>query len=177
MRIAIIFCCTLVANLLNAEQRSYSFRWEGSAGYWLEGGMHFDTSDAFAGVIREWDVTCFEIKGYRGEQPLGRWALDDLTSDTAWRLHFDVDSGDFLVVGGGHEMPQAWNMRGDGSGCGPGGFGFNLGNIAQDVCVDDQVVVESQAASEKPFPATRDDAYDFPPDACYGPDLLSALQP
>ncbi len=177
MRNIFLFCALIWASVAQAEPRSYRFLWEGASGYWLEGAIHFDANDAFEGLIREWDVTCFEIQGYRGDQSLGRWALGDLLDTTAWRLHFDLTYEEFLVVGGGYSMPQAWNMHGGGSGCGTDGFGFNLGNIAQDVCVDDQVVVESQADPAQPFPTSRDDSYQFPPDACYGPDLLSALRP
>lgn len=170
LAIALVSACTA-----SAEPRNYSFTWSGENGYWLHGAIGFDSADAVSGIIREWDVTCFEIKGFRTDDFLGRWALGELTAKTAWRVHFDLNSEAFLVVGDGYDMPQAWNMRGDGNGCGAGGFGFNLGNLAQDICVDDAVVIESQTGSFQPFPATRDDEYWFPPDACYGPSFLSLL--
>jgi hypothetical protein len=64
-------------------------------------------------------------------------------------------------------------MNGAGDDCGIGGFGFNLGNLGQDFCLDNRTVVASRIAPEIPFPATRDDGYVFPRGACTGPDLLS----
>ena len=88
------------------------------------------------------------------------------------RLNFVAPESRFMVEGESEWMPQAWNMRGDGSGCGLGGFGFNLGNIAQDICVDDEVVVDSQIDPFKPFPAIRAQSFPFVSGACHGPLLL-----
>lgn len=70
-------------------------------------------------------------------------------------------------------MPQAWNMNGRGDNCGAGGFGFNLGSFAQDLCKDNTLIVDSQVSPFQTLPAERDDSYAFPPDACLEPALLS----
>ncbi len=154
-----------------AEEVTYRFEWEGANGYRLEGALAFDRKQA-GPLVRETDVTCFEIAGYLDDAPLGRWDLSMLLPDTAWRLNFVAPESRFMVEGEGAWMPQAWNMRGDGSGCGQGGFGFNLGNIAQDICINDQVIEDSQVSPFKSFPATRFDDHSFSPRACHGPMLL-----
>jgi hypothetical protein len=69
-------------------------------------------------------------------------------------------------------MPQAWNMDGFGRNCGPGGFGFNIGGAAQDICVDGRLIVASQVPPPTPLAATPAPGLSFPPDACSGELLL-----
>lgn len=172
------FCGFVVclASMAQAQEATYRFSWQGGNGYTFEGALSFDAQRA-GPIVRETDVTCFEVFGYRNEASIGEWNLSMLDGETTWRLHFLASESRFFVEGEDIWMPQAWNMRGDGRGCGPDGFGFNLGNIAQDICIDDQVVIASQVSPFQAFPAERDDAYRFGPNACHGPLLLGALEP
>lgn len=155
-----------------AEPVTYSFVWKGAGGYEMRGALRFEANRA-DWLVRETDLSCFVIEGSLEGAPVGRWALTQLEVDTTWRLHFDAEAGAFLVEGDGVWMPQAWNMDGAGMNCGADGFGFNIGNAAQDLCVDNTLIVESQVDPFRPFPALPVDSYDFPDDACYAPPLLS----
>ena len=161
---------------LLAEAGIYRFDWQGGAGYRLEGAIAFDPDRAL-GIVTAADVTCFEIFGFHEEKPLGYWHLGLLTEETAWRLHFLPADQRFLDEGDGIWMPQAWNMEGDGYGCGPGGLGFNLGNVAQDICVDAQLIEQSQVSPFQTFPAEPAPDHRFSSGACMGPLLLGALRP
>ena len=175
MRWAIIVsvCPALLwPGLLSASEAIYRFAWEGEGGYSMQGAMAFKEGPV---IVRRWDVTCFFIEGFHEGERIGGWNLSMLRPSTFWRLHFDALNGAFLVEGQGVAMPQAWNMAGDGSGCGQGGFGFNLGNIAQDICLNNEVVLASQKDPFAPFPAVRDQNYIFPGGACGAPLLLGAL--
>ena len=155
--------------------QSWAFAWQGAGGYEMRGALRFDAAQA-GRIVRETDLSCFVIEGTRDGDPVGRWALTMLGVDTTWRLHFDAQAGVFLVEGDGAWMPQAWNMDGTGDDCGPGGFGFNIGNYAQDLCIDDTLIVASQVDPFTPFPAARNDGYTFPRDACILPPLLGWVQ-
>lgn len=170
--LAMLFGC--LAQPALPENVIYRFNWDGANGYRLEGALSFDRTQS-GPLVREGDVTCFEISGFKDETPLGRWNLSMLLPDTPWRLNFFAPESRFLVEGDGAWMPQAWNMRGDGAGCGKDGFGFNLGNIAQDICLNDQVVIASQIDPFQPFPAERVQSHTFGAGACHGPMLLGAL--
>ena len=164
----------LFAGAASAEPATWRFSWEGEGGYALRGALRYDTAET-GRIVRETDLSCFVIEGMRDEVPVGRWALTELTNETTWRLHFDAEAGAFLVEGDGAWMPQAWNMDGTGDDCGPDGFGFNIGNAAQDLCLDNRLVVASQVDPFRPFPAVRDDKAELPGDACYAPPLLGGL--
>jgi hypothetical protein len=99
-----------------------------------------------------------------------------LRPETTWVLTFDAATGSFAPWGPGAEMPQAWNMDGGGYDCGAGGFGFNIGNAAQDLCIDGQLIFDSQVTPERPFPAQPAPGFAFPADACRGgPAFISRL--
>ncbi|MBV7394898.1 hypothetical protein [Mameliella sediminis] len=171
-------CVWLMATAGNAaaEPVTYAFEWQGSGGYVVKGALQYD-SDAVTGpFVREHDLACFVIEGRKEGDPVGRWALTMVNEQTSWRLHFDPATGSFVVDGQGVWMPQAWNMNGEGDDCGPGGFGFNIGNAAQDICVDDTLIFDSQVAPDVPFPAVRVEQFAFPGDACNAPAMLSLLQ-
>jgi hypothetical protein len=155
-----------------ADSVSYRFAWEGGGGYRMEGAIAFDAGLLGAAEVRETDLQCFFIEGTRDGVPIGRWALGHLMPDTTWILTFLPAEGAFAVYGPGHLMPQAWNMDGAGRNCGAGGFGFNIGNAAQDLCRDNRLLFESQVPPSRPFPAERAEVA-FPADACIGPPLLS----
>ncbi len=175
-----LFVSTLLGFLLPApaawsETATYRFVWQGDNGYAMTGALAFDASRVPGRFVREADAMCFVIEGTLEGEPIGRWALGMLNEQTSWRLFFDPVLSAFLVEGQGIRMPQAWNMNGAGDDCGIGGFGFNLGNLGQDFCRDNRVIVESRVDPYAPFPAVRDDGFRFPTDACKGPDLLSYL--
>ena len=170
MRFVIFMLATFAAPVF-AQDAIYRFEWVGGGGYRMVGAMSFNPAAA-SGLVTQDDVSCFEIQGFLEEEPVGRWDLSKRGLGTAWRLHFRPEAERFLVVGDGFPMPQAWNMRGDGLGCGEGGFGFNLGNVAQDLCIDETLIKESQADPYQPFPAVRVDAHSFGSGACRAPVLL-----
>ncbi|WP_261395340.1 hypothetical protein [Salipiger bermudensis] len=167
----------LSAGATSAEEARYRFEWQGGGGYVMRGGMSFDADLLSGGIVMASDLTCFFIEGSRDGDPVGRWALSMLNEETSWVLTFLPQSSEFAVFGEGAMMPQAWNMDGFGTDCGAGGFGFNIGNAAQDLCIDGTLILASQVPPERPFPALRDDALSFPADACTGPLMMSALSP
>ena len=163
------------AGAAGAEEARYRFEWQGEGGYVMRGAMSFDAALLGSSIVTASALSCFFMGGSRGGEPVGRWALAMLNEETSWVLTFLPQSSEFAVFGEGAEMPQAWNMDGFGTDCGAGGFGFNIGNAAQDLCIDGRLILESQVPPERPFPALRDDSLSFPPDACMGPLMMSAL--
>ncbi len=166
----------LSAGAVDAETMTYAFEWHGGEGYTLKGAMEYQSEAVTGRFVTAQDLTCFVIEGRMEDTPLGRWALTMRNEETTWRLHFDPLTDSFLVDGQGIWMPQAWNMNGEGNNCGPDGFGFNIGNAAQDICLDNTLILESQAQPDRPFPAVRVSRYEFPRDACNAPALLGHLQ-
>ncbi|MBU2960938.1 hypothetical protein KO516_08945 [Citreicella sp. C3M06] len=166
----------LAATGAAAEDIAYSFHWDGANGYELHGGMAFDEAFLSQPEVNARDLSCFFIEGRKDGAPIGRWALGMLSETTTWTLTYLPAREAFAVYSAQHPMPQAWNMDGDGVDCGKGGFGFNIGNAAQDLCLDGQLLLASQVPPDRPFPATLAPDMQFPPDACLGPNLLSALE-
>ncbi|WP_417723506.1 hypothetical protein [Salipiger sp.] len=163
---------------LAAQDAAYVFEWQGSGGYSMKGALSFDAELAAEGIVTARDVQCFVVEGFRDGAPIGRWALGMLNEETTWILTFRPDVPDFPVYGPGQPMPQAWNMDGFGTDCGDGGFGFNIGNAAQDLCLDGKLLNDSRVFPSRPMPATpAPDSYRFPGDACTGPVLMGALEP
>ncbi|WP_253913271.1 hypothetical protein [Pseudoruegeria sp. HB172150] len=159
-----------------AQSVAYRFEWVGEGGFVMRGGLSFPADLMGSQVVLEEDVDCFVIEGERDGQPLGRWALGMLEDDTTWMLTFDPVVEEFIVYGPEAPMPQAWNMDGLGYDCGAEGFGFNIGNAAQDLCVNGELMVASQVDPRRPFPVERDDNFAFPSDACHGTMLMSSLE-
>ncbi len=159
------------------ESAAYRFEWQGGGDWTMRGALSFDAALLDGAWVLEDEVQCFFIEGYQDDVPMGRWALGLLTEETTWTLTFDPAAGHFVIYSIDAFMPQAWNMDGAGTDCGDPGFGFNIGNAAQDLCVDGELVVASQVAPDLPFPALRDDSVEFPADACRGHALLSRLDP
>lgn len=174
--VLVLLCAELCSGPAMAEEVTWRFTWEGEGGYVVRGGMSYDAQTVTGPLVTAGDVTCFFIEGSRDGAVVGTWGLTQLNEETWWKLHFDPASAQFLVEGMGVDMPQAWNMDGFGTSCGPGGFGFNIGNAAQDLCVDGALIVESQVDPYRAFPAERADGMRFPGYACYGPALMSALE-
>jgi hypothetical protein len=172
-----ISCLLMLASPLAAETQTYRFVWQGAGDYEMHGALSFDTREVIGAMVTENEVQCFEINGFHQGDPVGRWALGQWTETTTWRLHFVPDLSAFVPFGFFIEQPQAWNMNGYGDNCGDAGFGFNIGSQAQDICIDNRLIWESQITPERPFPAQRDDGYEFGPEACRPMMLLGALQP
>ncbi len=166
---------TIFASSLSAGEVFFEFQWIGGQGYSMQGALAYDDALASSSIVTGDDLHCFQVTGFKDGAEIGSWGLGQKSETTAWRLHLLPREGMFLHESAIVRMPQAWNMAGDGSGCGKGGFGFNIGNFAQDICVDDTLIVESQVSSYKPFPARHVETFDFAPDACLGPILLSQL--
>ncbi len=163
------------AAVAQSQSVAFGFEWSGGGGYVMRGGLSFSADLMGSQIVTQEDVQCFVIEGFKDDVPIGRWALGQLTEETTWTLTFDPVVEAFVVFGPGAPMPQAWNMDGGGFNCGEGGFGFNIGNAAQDLCLDGQLIYESQVEPEQSFPAVRDDGFAFPSDACAGVMILSAL--
>lgn len=158
-----------------AQEAVWTFHWQGNGGYEIRGGMSYDPRGLDGPLVVEGDLACFFVEGLKDGAPVGHWGLGMLTEETDWLLTFDPASAQFLVYGMGVDMPQAWNMDGFGTSCGKGGFGFNIGNAAQDLCLDGELLRDSQVDPLRPFPAERAPDLQFPGYACIGPELLSAL--
>lgn len=150
-----------------ALAQDYRFEWQGAGGYSMRGAVSF-APVAGKGVLTQDEVQCFEIEGFLNGASVGSWALGMLTEETMWLLEFDPATQSFMTPYDTNGMPQAWNMTGVGDGCGEGGFGFNLGSAAQDICIDDALIVESQIAPPTPFPAQPVSGHVFSTDACLG---------
>ncbi|WP_239520555.1 hypothetical protein [Pseudooceanicola aestuarii] len=160
-----------------AGQAIYTFHWIGGNGYEMRGAMSFPDALAQTPQVIEHDVQCFQIAGTYQGAPLGHWGLGLLEEDSSWRLTFDPLAEAFAVFGAATPMPQAWNMDGAGTDCGTGGFGFNIGNAAQDLCHDGALLVPSQVPPGRPFAARRVERFEFAPHACRAPLLMSRLSP
>lgn len=151
---------------------AWRFKWLGANGYRMTGAMALEPGRETAPIVEAEDVSCFVIEGFHDGAPIGRWMLGDLHEETTWILTFFPREDAFAVSGEHGSMPQGWNMNGAGNDCGAGGFGFNLGNIGQDLCVDNALRRESRVGSYRPFEAVRDDDVTFPPGACKGPPVI-----
>ncbi|WP_193989036.1 hypothetical protein [Alloyangia pacifica] len=159
-----------------ASDLAWRFEWRGNGGYEMRGAIAIDAALAERDYVYAEDVECFMVDGYFEDEPIGRWALGMKTDETSWSLTFRPKQDAFEVFSEQSPMPQAWNMNGFGTDCGREGFGFNIGNAAQDLCLNGRLVIASQVSPTRPFPATRDDAVSFPADACLAPALLGQAE-
>ena len=134
MRTRLLLLALLAAG--QAQAATHAFCWRGADGYRMEGVIAYP--DALEGrTVTEDDVTRFAIAGWQRDAFLGRWSLEQRTPATSWVLRFDTRSLSFPM--GGDQVRgsyQAWNANGQVDDCGDPGFGFNGGNVGQDVCVD-----------------------------------------
>jgi len=142
---------------------SYEFTWTGSNGYKMQGAFSISDDLAEAKFIDESAIECFWIKGFHVDKDVGSWTIRDLTPETTWTLNFSPSTLTFQTNG---NRNQEWNMRGSGRGCGKDGFGFHAGNAAQDVCINDRLIVASQVSRYKPMTARRNDEIKFGSKAC-----------
>ncbi|NDV02666.1 hypothetical protein GZA08_17000 [Pseudoroseicyclus sp. CLL3-39] len=157
-----------------AAAAEFPFCWRGANGYTMTGAIAFPDKLMGQGLVTEDDVTGFEITGYLDGTPVGRWSMDELTDETTWHLSFDPAELRFLT-GGSFPGPQSqgWNANGEVSDCGKGGFGFNSGNWAQDLCIDGTWISDSSIPPATPFFAST---VPVTP-ACGGAELLSKREP
>ncbi|MEM1272484.1 MAG: hypothetical protein AAGF88_01635 [Pseudomonadota bacterium] len=137
-----------------AETARFEFCWIGNSGYTMQGVIGFPAELLGTGIITDAQVTEFRIVGLLNDVPVGAWSLGDLTPTTSWELYFDTTTLEFPTGGySGAQSYQQWNANGEVNDCGVGGFGFNGGNLYQDVCIDNTWITDSSIAPATPFPA------------------------
>ena len=164
---------TLIVSLLAAPSRAATvwICWQGANGYTMSGRMEFPDTLLDAEMITEADVTAFEITGYRDGIALGSWSLAARQDRQTWYLRYLPREGVFPTderVPG--PFDQGWNADGTATDCGPGGFGFNAGNYAQDFCLDGVWLEDSGMPPSTPFYALDEAPYIAD---CSDPALLS----
>lgn len=138
----------------HAQAAIVHFCWVGGNGYTMTGTMEFPDELLDAEMITEADVTRFKISGYLDGQLIGTWSLDQLTPTTSWTLRYLPRTMVFPTTEGPLSGSyQEWNADGTATDCGPGGFGFNAGNYAQDFCLNGVWVEPSGVPPETPFVA------------------------
>ena len=139
-----------------ARAVTHVFCWQGANGYRMEGYITYpDTAQGW--LITETTVTGFGITGWRGDTRLGEWSLKDRGPDTTFVLRFDSRRLAFRMGG----LPQdgtyqAWNADGTVTDCGDPGFGFNGGNVGQDICVDGTFIRDSTIPPDTPLSVSPD---------------------
>jgi hypothetical protein len=153
-RIISFWLAAMVA-ALPVQAAQLQFCWIGANGYTMEGVIGFPDDLLNTGIITEKQVTAFRIQGFHDGLPIGFWSLSMLTPKTSWTLRFDTDALTF-PMGGAREQQtyQEWNANGEVNDCGAsGGFGFNGGNWAQDICIDNRWISDSSIDPFTPLPA------------------------
>lgn len=135
-----------------AHAVDYYFCWQGANGYTMTGQMSVNPVAVIKPVVTQDDVTLFKIAGYQNGTILGKWDMATRLGDASWFLTFDPAAREFMTPAQiGLGVSQAWNANGNADDCGTPGFGFNLGNFAQDFCVNDTWIEESGMPPETPF--------------------------
>lgn len=154
----IVFNAALILALANpAHAARFQFCWIGGGGYTMRGSIEFPDALLGTGIIDETQVTDFAIFGQHDGIPIGSWSLDMLKPTTSWTLRFDANALTFPTGGIRSENTyQAWNANGEVNDCGVNGFGFNAGNWAQDVCIDNTYIEVSSIDRYTPLPAFPD---------------------
>ncbi len=136
-----------------AQAAQFQFCWVGGAGYTMRGTISFPDALLGTGLITQDQVTGFTILGFHDGVPVGGWSLDQLKPDTTWVMSFDTTALAFPTGGSRAQGSyQAWNANGQVNDCGPNGFGFNGGNWAQDVCIDNTYIEVSSIDRYTPLP-------------------------
>lgn len=136
-----------------AAAAQFQFCWVGANGYTMEGMIEIPDAARNTGLITESEVMDFRIVGFLDGVAIGSWSLDQLTPQTSWTLRFDTDTLRFPTGGIRRENSyQEWNANGQVNDCGAvGGFGFNGGNYAQDVCIDNVWIEDSSIDPDTPL--------------------------
>lgn len=152
--LALAVAASLAAHPVAASAQ-FQFCWIGANGYTMEGQIEFPDELLNTGIINETQVTGFRIQGFRDGLPIGFWSLDMLKPETSWELYFDTRSMLFPTGGSRSQQTyQEWNANGEVNDCGAsGGFGFNGGNWAQDVCIDNVWIEDSSIDPFTPLQA------------------------
>lgn len=145
-----------LALLLSAtppQAAQFQFCWVGANGYTMEGVIGFPDSLVNTGLITEADVTEFRIIGFLDGVVVGAWSLAERTPQTSWLLRFDTDTLRFPTGGiRSRNSYQEWNANGQVNDCGRiGGFGWNGGNYAQDICLDNTWIEDSSIDPDTPL--------------------------
>lgn len=136
----------------SAQAAEFYFCWKGANGYTMAGQMSLSPAAINKPLVTQDDVTLFKIAGYLDGQLLGKWDMATRQPDGSWLLTYDPARSVFLTPGAlGTGISQAWNADGSATNCGNPGFGFNLGNYAQDFCLNGVWVEESGMPPETPF--------------------------
>ena len=144
--LVLALCATTV------DAAEYYFCWEGENGYTMTGQMSLAAGAREKPIVTEDDVTEFRIAGYKDGILIGKWDQATRESDDPWFLTFDPGRFAFFTPAElGLGVSQAWNAGGNANDCGNPGFGFNLGNYAQDFCLNGVWVEESGMPPETPF--------------------------
>ncbi len=135
------------------QAAQFQFCWVGANGYTMEGMIAFPDGYLDTGLITETDVTDFRIIGFLDGVAIGSWSLDQLTPQTSWTLRFDTTALRFPTGGiRSANSYQEWNANGQVNDCGRvDGFGWNGGNYAQDVCVNNTWVEDSSIDPNTPL--------------------------
>lgn len=140
----------LLAN--SSDAADFYFCREGANGHTMTGQMSINPTALNKPIVTQDDVTLFRIAGYRDGQLLGKWDMTSRDDDDSWFLNYDPARSVFMTPGEmGLGVSQAWNADGTATDCGTPGFGFNLGNFAQDFCLNGVWVEESGMPPETPF--------------------------
>ncbi|WP_411889352.1 hypothetical protein [Yoonia sp. SDW83-1] len=136
----------------NAQAADFYFCWKGANDYTMTGQMTIEPSALNKPVVTEADVTRFKIAGYQEGTLLGKWDMATRDATDSWTLFFNPARNAFMTPGEiGLGVSQAWNANGNADDCGNPGFGFNLGNFAQDFCLNGVWIEESGMPPETPF--------------------------
>ena len=143
---------SLVANNAAAAAADFYFCWEGANGYTMTGQMTINPTSLNKPVVTHQDVSVFKIAGYKDGMLLGKWDMASLSAETSWFLNYDPSRSVFMTPAEmGLGVTQAWNADGTAENCGNPGFGVNLGNYAQDFCLNGVWLEESGMPPETPF--------------------------
>ena len=139
------------APMAHASAARYQFCWVGANGYTMEGTLTL--REGASGIATEADVTDFQIIGFHEGIALGSWTLDQRTPQTSFLLRFNTDTLEFPTGGiRSANTYQEWNANGQVDNCGAvDGFGWNGGNYAQDVCVNNTWVEDSSIDPNTPL--------------------------
>lgn len=141
---------SLIATQANAAD--FYFCWIGANDYTMTGQMTIPDAALSQPMVTEADVTRFKIAGYQAGSLLGKWDMATRLDGASWMLRYDPGRAVFATPGElGLGVTQAWNANGNANDCGNPGFGFNLGNYAQDFCVNGQWIEESGMPPDTPF--------------------------
>lgn len=147
-----LILCGIATTASPADEARFQFCWIGANGFTMEGIIGFPAEYLDTGIITEAQVSEFRIWGYHEGLPIGSWSLTERIYETTWTLFFDTDKLEFPM--GGHFLQQsyqAWNANGEVNDCGVPGFGFNGGNWAQDVCIDNVWIEASSVDPDTPL--------------------------